>query len=210
MRDITRQLPLSAFCSSVYANASCAKAQRYRTGSGVVGVGTETTRGARHSDRRGKLHHVYALRFHLGLGAGGGIGAGVGMSTEWWGEDWLGFGGYAASFGYSRLFQGGGSASGLGATAAVRTRNHGNYGMLQLGAGFGSYRTTYSPEGLCLADDCPPDEVSEGGTALFGATAGWMFHPGVGELGPLLRLDAASGGVTVVTINIALGVAVGS
>ena len=80
--------------------------------------------------------------------------------------------------------------------------------MLAIGAGYawGRYWETGAFNLLGGGAPAPPDTKRSG--ALLDLTGAWLFHAGPLEVGPAMHLDVTTWGAAVITVNLAVGLAI--
>jgi hypothetical protein len=93
------------------------------------------------------------------------------------------------------------------ATLAARTAPRGSYGLLTLGAGYAWGRRWLrgAPSLLGRNEGTESGETYYAG-AVLNLSAGWLFHPGALEIGPLFVVDATTWGSVTFTANLSVGV----
>ena len=148
----------------------------------------------------------YAVRAGIGVGLGsgdhGGIGTRAGVEGDWWWSHHVGVGARASRFANTDVFNASCEVYAFAPTVSLRTSpmRSRSYGVLGLGLGYARVLQSSTSGGLLGGKT-----THRSSDAVYASvSAGWLFHHGPIELGPMLQLEATPQ-TQVATINFVVG-----
>jgi len=152
----------------------------------------------------------FTIRALAGLGDGSlGFGGRAAVSGEGWLNDHIGLGGFASASSQETCILCAGqeeSTEALGLGVALRTAPSGHYGLLAIGAGY-AWARRQETEGLQIFGASAPPPATRHSGVIVNGTLAWLFHAGPLEIGPGLVFEVTEWASTLVTANLAVGVA---
>jgi hypothetical protein len=157
---------------------------------------------------------VVAVRVDGGVGLGSNaLAAQASIEAEYWVHPNIAFGLHAGTFNNSGIFGRQDVVYGAGPAVSLRSSASRSYALVTGNAGLAVLRESNHPlclhlcwEGPCnsASTPCPGAWEKVSHVPNLGLGIGWMAHPGVLEIGPLVRLDVAGSSV-IGTLNLVLG-----